>query len=720
MNARAFRLLSVLVLAGLFAGYAPAFAQNDLAEVQVQIAEARRHFEALEYEQAVPALDRAIAILTTRRSEDTRRTLGDAYEMRARSRFGLGDQNGAKEDFLALLRVDPARRLSGNISPRVVTMFEDAQKATITTVKLTVTPANATVMLDGSPVQANATIPVLIGDHTLTATRLGYRPGTATFVAAPGPGSETSLTLARASAVVTLVTAPAEVDVIIDGVARGKTLAGPPSADYADRAQRAGVPLAQLSAVLTLADLTTGSHRLEFRRGCYVTASRTLNIPQLDDVVLDPVKLDRAVATIVAQSTQPGATVFVDGQDRGPAPVTAEVCEGEHLVELRSPNGRFARRVDVKASQRQEVTGALKPAFAIVSGSGQGPLNSDLKALVERALEPVKSVLVFAPPADRVQAALSGSQLPAEWLAFDANKRALGIAAEISAPMRRDLTGKIAKIFDAQGVASVTVPSTLNRNRVVVSLLGAGTADPDVIEFSLDRPETIADAVALLDRPIGLMRPSIGVTTLDVADVTGAVVATVDPDSPSRTLFQPGDIVLKVGTQAINDSAAFAAALASHNANDTLPIDLKDKTGGAKHVEAKVVMTPRLIGMNDQTLLANRVLAELRTRLQSPATPLEESVLRLNVAAALARLQSWADAKSELQRVKLPEGRAVGNGTVQYLLGLAADNLGNRAEAEAAWRIAASSDSLMTEDGPPVRELAEARIAELSRRPAGR
>jgi hypothetical protein len=213
-----------------------------------------------------------------------------------------------------------------------------------------------------------------------------------------------------------------------------------------------------------------------------------------------------------------------------------------------------------------------------------------------------------------------------------------------------------------------------------------------------------------------LMRPSIGLTTLDVADLPGAVVAAVDPDGPSKAALQPGDLILKLGTQTVNDSAALATALTTHAANDTLGIDIKDKTGAAKHVEVKVVMTPRLIGMNDQTLMANRVLAELRTRLLAPMTPLEESVVRLNLAAALARLQSWADARAELQKVKLPEGRAVGNGTVQYLLGLCADNLGNRAEAETAWRVAASSESLMTEDGPPVRELAEARIAELGRR----
>src|SRR6187401_2354471 len=121
MRARYIRCTALLL--GVLACSRPVVAQNDLAEVQVQMAEARRHFDALEYEQAVPALDRTIAILGTRRGEDTRKLLSDAYEMRARSRFGLGDQNGAREDFVALLRADPGHVLTGQISPRVVTMF---------------------------------------------------------------------------------------------------------------------------------------------------------------------------------------------------------------------------------------------------------------------------------------------------------------------------------------------------------------------------------------------------------------------------------------------------------------------------------------------------------------------------------------------------------------------------------------------------------------------
>jgi hypothetical protein len=47
---------------------------------------------------------------------------------------------------------------------------------------------------------------------------------------------------------------------------------------------------------------------------------------------------------------------------------------------------------------------------------------------------------------------------------------------------------------------------------------------------------------------------------------------------------------------------------------------------------------------------------------------------------------------------------------VHYLLGLAAERMGNLAEAEASWKLAAATTALETEDGLPVKDLAEARL----------
>ena len=44
--------------------------------------------------------------------------------------------------------------------------------------------------------------------------------------------------------------------------------------------------------MLTVTELPIGAHRIEFRKDCFVRAERRQTVDQLDDYVLDPVKLE--------------------------------------------------------------------------------------------------------------------------------------------------------------------------------------------------------------------------------------------------------------------------------------------------------------------------------------------------------------------------------------------------------------------------------------------
>ena len=179
--------------------------------------------------------------------------------------------------------------------------------------------------------------------------------------------------------------------------------------------------------------------------------------------------------------------------------------------------------------------------------------------------------------------------------------------------------------------------------------------------------------------------------------------------------MRAADIVIQADGKPIADAAALAGIVAGHKPGDTVTLDLRDAAGAAKRADVKVIPSPRVIGLFEHGLLANRILLELRARLADTKDPLEQSVIRLNIAVALARLGDWTAAREELQNVKLADQNGVGDGTVQYLLGLAAENLGNRTDAETAFKAAAASDGLLTENGPPVKELAAARLADLQK-----
>jgi hypothetical protein len=59
----------------------------------------------------------------------------------------------------------------------------------------------------------------------------------------------------------------------------------------------------------------------------------------------------------------------------------------------------------------------------------------------------------------------------------------------------------------------------------------------------------------------------------------------------------------------------------------------------------------------------------------------------------------------------------VSNGTVQYLLGLVAEALGQLPDAERAWKAAtAAPGALLGEDGPLIKDLAERKLSALKLR----
>ena len=713
------RVMRVLI-ALLFLSSPVLAGQNDqLSNVKGLVDQARTSFEALDYENTIKALDSAIAAIDARPTPEVRRLLPQAYEMRARSLFGLGKEAEARNDFLALLKVEPGYTLSGQVSPRILSMFDELFKANVTELRIAVVPADSEVLLDGQKIAATAIVPIAIGDHTLSVSRIGYRSMTQPFTAAAGAATVVdSLSLERTATVFKFVTAPAGVEVVVDNISHGITKPGPPPAEYAEKAARAGVTAAELSAVLTVMELPIGTHRIQFKKDCFVMAERQQTVDQLNDYVLDPVKLEPAVASVTVSSNQPGTLVLVDGMQRGVAPMTIpDVCEGPHVVELKSQSGRYFQRLDARTGARINVEGTLRPAFALVSASGPAALNTDLRLTIEKQFASSQSVTLFAPAADLTAKALAAEKLPADWLAFDSNKRPLGTAAEVATVMRGDLSARLSRQFDSQGIASVTVPSAATRNRLVVTLLASGSSDPDVIELDLDSPDATSMAVGRLDRTLSFFKPTLGLTAVDVADIEGPVIVAVDPNGPAaKAGIQPGDILLKANSQPVADAAALITLLAGRKADEDLTLDLKDRAGAAKKADTKVFMTPRLIGLNDQSLMINKILVDLRNRLQAQGDPVLDSVIRLNLAVALARVGAWSEARVELQRVKLNDGPGVAAGTVHYLLGLAAERMGNLAEAEAAWKIAAASTALETEDGLPVKDLAEARLQGMQRR----
>jgi len=688
-----------------------------------RLEEARQAYEATNYEAASEMLNALIVRIGTPADAGQRQVLSAAYELRGRSRLNLRDVDGARADFRSMLLLEPALQLSAQAGPRAQALFDEVRIATVGQVEVSVMPADATVTLDGVRLaERPSMLTLVVGPHTLAATRPGYRAAAQSFTVLPGAASQViPIALERELSTLTLSTAPPNVEVVIDGVSRGVT-----EPDL-NSVPRAGVNALSVSKPLFLEDLQTGRHRLEFRRECFVTSEQTLDVSRPDDLKLDLVRLAPAVASVSISSDTAGSGIFVDDAPRGAPPdVLSDICQGPHTFEVRTPNGRDVKHLDLKPGQKETFAARVRPAFAIVSDSGAnqgirgGP---DLRLAAETTFQDSRTVELFAPSDKRTAEIAAAERLPNDWLAFDILRRPIGGATKIGEGARRQIGARFVKTFDVQGTAAIAREPGGDPSDMLLILLAPGSGRPDVIRWKVDNPASVRQAVSLLDDAPTMTRASIGLLAIDVLDVPGPVVVSVEAGgSAAAAGMQPGEIVTAVGATAVNGAAQLLQIVNAQPAAQPLTLEVRDRAGTARKVQLTAQRVPRLVEPADQTVLSNVLAVQLATRVRTASNPLDEAAIRLNLAGALMRLASWSDATRELEAVialaakgTLPAPvRESVSGTAHYLMGACAEASGDAAAAERAWALSAQSPSaLLTDSGGLLKELSEKRLAQL-------
>ncbi len=692
------------------------------------LAEARKLYDAQDYASALPLLNQALTRLEAQAATDPAvvAILVTALEMRARCKAFRQDWDGAKADFRALLERDPRYDLPASTSPRIRAQFTEVKKATVADVLLSFTPSDAQADIDGKPVvfgKEAQSIPLVVGSHTLTAKRIGYAPLSKPFqVTAATPGQALIVAMDRVSAIVRIVTSPAGVEVLIDGATKGITPPGPAPDEFADGLAKKNATTSAASAALVVGEIAPGAHTVEFRKDCYVSVTGQLPIQEPRDYTMDPEVLVPSVATLRIEGESSGLSVYLDGEMKGSTPLSVDnVCQGSHTIDVRANWGRFIQRLDLKAGDKVTVKPQVRPAFAVLAVTGLpeglrgGP---DLRQRLEQTTAEAGSVMFYSPAIEAIRPVMQKAQLDEAWLAFDRNHNPISDAAKkVASDARVELSSQIATALGVQGVATIALVPNGRPAQVYVSMLAAGSGEPDVVEVDLnDQPSKLA-MLAQLDEVPARFRPSVGMLTIDVLDREGAVVARVDAGgSAAAAGIVLGDIVKRVDKQAVASGSAFAAILATRKFGQKLAVDVVSRTGDVKSAELPVITTPRVVPMTDQSVLFNKLLLDYRARLAAQLDPLEQSVVHLNSAMALIALSNWSEAKRELDQVKLPPGPGVSAATVQYLLGLCAEGLGQITQAENLWRsVVATPDALLTEEGPELKELAERKLAQIGR-----
>ena len=115
---------------------------------------------------------------------------------------------------------------------------------------------------------------------------------------------------------------------------------------------------------------------------------------------------------------------------------------------------------------------------------------------------------------------------------------------------------------------------------------------------------------------------------------------------------------------------------------------------------------PVLLAGTDRYMPSNAIVAVLRSRLAGTSDPEEQAAVQLNLGAALLRAGDAKDARDILEKTTLPAGPGVSRGTVQYLLGEAAEDAGDRGAAALSYTAASQAEGRLSADGPLVKSLA--------------
>ncbi|AOS96977.1 Serine/threonine-protein kinase pkn1 [Microbulbifer aggregans] len=194
-------------------------------------------------------------------------------------------------------------------------------------------PADADIKVSGFAIPLGDGHLVLPGDYEYTVTATGYLPKSGKVSVSGEKNSRHAVTLERLPGHLQVVSdPPVPVRILIDG--------------------------AEVDSEQGLAqNIPAGRKRITVLTDRYLPFTREVDIEGLDNTQRLQAKLRPAWASVRISSNPPGATVTVEGEVLGTTPMTAELIQGDRVVEISKPQHKTAQvPVAVTAGVDQTLT----------------------------------------------------------------------------------------------------------------------------------------------------------------------------------------------------------------------------------------------------------------------------------------------------------------------------------------------------------------------------
>lgn len=688
----------------------------ELPALQELLARASAEFGGTQQSRSIVLFDELIQRLEALRlqaplSARAKEMLVEAYESRARAYYGTGLQDKASDSFRALIQLQPQHALSKErVSPKIVDFFDAIKRELVGFLAVSSKPAGAKVTLDGQFLSLTDFFPleVLAGAHQVEVAREGYRTETRSITIAPRATETLEVELARTLASFFFVTEPAGVEVWVDGEPRGTTT-GSLAPDLQEAARSAGIDPARASARLEVANLALGVHQLEFRRKCYETVKKVIEVPEATDYEAPPLRLLDSVGSLQLSSDPPGALIFLDGEPMGQTPRTLEgVCSGRHRLEVKHASGKFVQDVVVGRGESVSLDCPIRPSLAflgVVAASPAGErLVQEVQERLAQNLEKIKSLNFVTPPHAQVERLLAAERV--------------GLKDVIPGPTSdadviRRVTEKLAGALEVQGFLIALLPDERLQHTALLHLLAAGNAVSDSWAVTFSEAASYLRFTSAVDQRARVYRPWSGLITVDTLTHEGVPVLRVVPGSPAEQAgVQQGEIVFAADGQPVTRTAELLRLIEEKRPKDKLVLQLRGSQG-PRAVDLGLGETPQEVPLNDPTLLYNKVMMDLRQQVEGYPGTETAAFARFNLGICAMHFGDFAAAHEHFLKAKpeLPSRPGLSRGSAAYYLAVALERLGYKREAAEAYKSAATfkDATLFNNDGPALAPLAARR-----------
>jgi hypothetical protein len=640
------------------AGPAGASGDETGAATEAALDEIRRDLAELRFEEALSSIE---AFLADPRHEDEDRV--EALILRSQAHVYYGDLDAAETDYRELLALRPAYAPEASLTPpKAMSRFEKVRDATVGSIRLTVEPPDAAVTVDDREVRlsADGSIRVLAGERSVRLSRPGFDTAERGVDVPPGKSVELDVRLMPNARSVVLRTRPEGVRVTVDGTAVGETTAPEPGS----------------VGVLMVEHLSLGEHTFVLSKPCFRSAVYedivTVDLNDYRPKVYKPIVLEPARTRLVVRGAPEGASIEVDGDAVGIAPVEAiEACPGERTLQIAARGRIVWRSVE---------------AF---------PLDDELMVNVH----------------PRPNAILLGADAWPTGLAE--------LAAQVNT-VEVDPAGARASLAEPSGWARVEGREGIDLAVAVLPPSQPGSPDRWVLYSPhLETTNRLDGADWDATPPVWTVTVA-GLHLVDSAVSGPAMVAGVRPGSPAASAgILVGERVLSCGGQPVGAAADAAAWIAGQGPGLPMTLELASRDGSeTRAVQVRGVLSPRLLPPQWRSGVAAAWVAAWAAADGAAGAADVRPTALANLALLLAGAGRDATAAEVWRRVRWSDRPGIGPGTAAYYRGCSLQALGREEEAAKAFTAAArSSGTAFTDQGPAVAPAASDHLVDLGLSP---